>query len=138
MIEFNQVITQFDGSVMQDIYCCDCLFEEVMQLLFFDCFCYYNDFVQKLHNKFPTKHLFLSFHGVSILICSKAFQFITAAKDKSKPIFKYGCMTDTVKIDAEDVEICVPCIIKIVISENFLERFKLVEKYRTNDKYFYV
>ena len=136
MIEFEQILTQFD-SIIEDIYCCDCLFEEIMGMLFFDYFYAYNDFVQKLNDKFPTKHLFLSFHGVSILICKKAFQFIAAAKDKNKPIFKYVCMTDTVIIDGEDVEICVPCIIKIVISENFFERFKLAEKYRTNDKYFY-
>ena len=45
-------------------------------------------------------------------------------------------MTDTVIIDGEDVEICVVCIIKIVIAEKFLERFRLVDKYRSNDKYF--
>ena len=137
MIEFDQIMTQFDG-VIQDIYCCDCLFEAVMELLFVDYFSTYDDFVQELNRKFPTKHLFLSFHGVSILICKKAFQFIAVAKDKNTPIFKYGCMTDTVIIDGEDVEICVVCIIKIVIAEKFLERFRLVEKYRSNDKYFYM
>ena len=137
MIEFDQIMTQFD-EVMQDIYCCDCLFEEVMGLFFFNYFFTYDDFVQELNRKFPTKHLFLSFHGVSILICKKAFQFIAVAKEKNNPIYKFGCMTDTIIIDGENVEICVPCIIKIVISEKFLERFKLVEKYRANDKYFYV
>ena len=79
MIAFELVMSKF-SDVIQDIYCCDCLFETVLGLVSFEKFSKYDEFIEVLERKFPKKYLFISFNGVSALMCKDVFNFISSSK----------------------------------------------------------
>ena len=139
MIEFEQVMKSCFEDIIQDVYCCDCLFDTVIELLLFKkLFTDYDEFVRILEKKFPTKFLFVSFGGVSVLMCKDSFKFIKA-KTKDMPMLKIGCITNYITIDGESVVICVVCLIKIIVTDgNFLKHFRLIDKHRRNAKYLYL
>ena len=81
MIEFEQVMKSYFEDIIQDIFCCDCLFETVTELLLLKKISgEYDEFVRILEKKFPIKFLFVSFGGVSVLMCKNSFKFIQAIK----------------------------------------------------------
>lgn len=139
MIEFEQVMKSYFEDIIQDIFCCDCLFETVTELLLLKKISgEYDEFVRILEKKFPIKFLFVSFGGVSVLMCKNSFKFIQAIK-KNEPILKVGCITNYITLDGETVVICVVCLIKIiVINGNFLKHFRLIDKHRRNARYLYL
>ena len=139
MIEFEQVMKSCFEDIIQDIYCCDCLFQAVTELLLFKKIpTDYDEFTRMLERKFPTKFLFVSFGGVSVLTCKDSFKFIQAVK-KDVPMLKIGCITNYITLDGETVVICVVCLIKIIVmSGNFLKHFRLIDKHRRNAKYLYL
>ena len=135
MIDFELVMKKYD-EIIQDVYCCDCLFETVIGLLHMKNLKYEN-FMKILVEKFPKRHLFMYFSGINILMCHCTLKFIaTEKKINYDGIFKSFCITDYINIEDHNFQICVVCLIKIIVSENYLKHFRLLDKYRSNVKYF--
>ena len=133
MIEFEQVMNSPYLDIIQDIYCCDCVIDEVNCLLHKE-YSIYREFVQELKKKFPKNFLFLSFAGVCVYVCSDSFKFIKEA-EKIIPIFKRRCKIVHFNIDGQSVLLCIVCLIKAIVIGDILHHFRLGDKYRKNVKY---
>ena len=137
MIDFESVMTRHErDEIIQDIYCCDCLFETLMELLHIKNL-KYEKFIQILTEKFPKRHLFLYFSSINVFMCNHTFKFIAEDIEINfDSIYKSFCITDLINIENENFQVCVVCLIKIVVSRNYLKRFRLLDKYRSNVEYF--
>lgn len=137
MIEFEQVMNSRYLDIIQDIYCCDCLVDEV-NCLFHKEYSIYSEFVQELKKKFPKNFLFLSFAGVCVFVCKDSFKFVKEVENIT-PILRRRCKLIRFNIDGQSVLLCAVCLIKtIVLSDKLLQHFRLVDKYRQNVRYIHL
>ena len=138
MIDFEQVMNSLYSDIIQDIYCCDCLVDKIMDsLLFKELSSDYNEFALELKREFPKNFLFLSFGGVCVFICKDSFKFIKGA-EKIIPVVRKRCIFARFNLDGQNVIVCTPCLIKTIGIGELLHHFRLVDKYRRNVRYIHL
>ena len=138
MIEFEKDIRVFSYK-LEDIYCCDCVFEKVIAMVFNQKkFSGYNEFLEILQKKFPKDFLFMSFSGMLLIVCKDLLKFILKNKKEQQPVFMKSCFVDSFIIDDELKQICIVCLIKIVATNRILNYFKLKDKYRNEIRHLFL
>lgn len=140
MIEFVHSIKNDYGYLIQDIYCCDCLFDIVMNLISVrKDFENYTEFITKIQETFPAGFLFVYHDGSCVLICKETFDFF---KDITGNLYfqKRNCMLTDIAINEQEIiYICELCLIKeVIITFEFLNHFTLKDEYRTNPSHLLV
>ena len=125
MIEFQKTIKIYSHRI-EDIYCCDCVFEKVASLLFstkeFTC----DEFVKILEEKYANKNLFIQVFSYSILIvCKPTIKLILDNKKNFEQVIKRSCITDLVDFANLKIKICLVCLMEIIERSQFLKKFKL-------------
>ena len=132
MIEF-QKITKIYSYQLQDIFCCDCLFDKITTLLFSSKeFINYDEFMNVIEEEFE-KDIFINFvfSGTFLLVCKSTIKFILENNETS-PLMKRSCITDLIELNNEEIRLCTVCFLQIMERTNFFKKFKLEEKLRND------
>ena len=132
MIEFQKIIKIYSYQ-LQDIFCCDCLFDKITTLLFSSKeFINYDEFMNVIEEEFE-KDIFINFvfSGTFLLVCKSTIKFILENNETS-PLMKRSCITDLIELENEKIRICTVCFLQIIERNNLLKKFKLEEKLRND------
>ena len=136
MIEFQKIIKIYSYQ-LQDIFCCDCIFDKVTTLLFSsEEFTTCDEFINVIEEEFvKDKFVNLAFSGAFLLVCKPTIKFILENKEIGERLMKRSCITDLIELENEKIRICTVCFLQIIERNNLLKKFKLEEKLR-NDYFF--
>ena len=132
MIEFQKIIKIYSYQ-LQDIFCCDCLFDKITTLLFSSKeFINYDEFMNVIEEEFE-KDIFINFvfSGTFLLVCKSTIKFILENNETS-PLMKRSCITDLIELNNEEIRLCTVCFLQIMERTNFFKKFKLEEKLRND------
>ena len=139
MIQFNKIIKRSTNAKIEDFFVCDCLLDDVLFFLLSVEDITYNDIISKLQEKRPNGFLFLNFYDASIFMCKDSFLYYR--KIRKNNFVKEGCCPEFLKIDGEVIVVCIICLMKDILVNldlNFLTRFRLVDRFRSNGLYLYM
>ena len=136
MIEFQKIIKIYSYH-LQDIFCCDCIFDKMTSLLFSSKeFTTYYEFINVIEEEFE-KDNFVSFafSGTFLLVCKPTIKFILNNKEIKQQLMKKSCITDWIDLNNERIILCNVCFMQNVKKKNILKTFRLKEDLR-NDYFF--
>ena len=139
MIEFRKKI-KINSHQIQDIFCCSCIFDKLVSLLFSseeEAICYF-DFVSLLKKDYSKdKFVFFTFSSIFLLICKSTIKFILENKKICSRLMRKSCITDLVEIENESIVLYNVCFLQIIERNDLLPKFKLKNELR-NDGYFFL
>ena len=136
MIEFQKIIKIYSYH-LQDIFCCDCIFDKMTSLLFSSKeFTTYYEFINVIEQEIEKdKFVSFAFSGTFLLVCKPTIKFILNNKEIKQQLMKKSCITDWIDLNNERVILCNVCFMQNVKKIYILKTFRLKEDLR-NDYFF--
>ena len=138
MIEFKKKINVYFYNIT-DIYCCDCFFDRIMNLIDSSReFTKPDEFIDILENEFSRKFVILIFGERIVLFCRKLIKFTLKIKKQHEKIRMNCCITDFISDGDDIIEVCTVCLIKIIENNKLFKHFKRKSETRNDTYYFYL
>lgn len=115
---------------MREIYCCNCFFDRVLNLIEKEELAE-NSFIRILQDEFDEENFVIIFLGGQIVLnCNNFVKFIRCEYRKKDIFLKERCVADYVlcsdkKDDGKRIEICIVCLLDLIRKNNSLIHFSI-------------
>ena len=137
MIQFNKIIRRLITGRIEDFFVCDCLLDELLEILFSDREFSYDEMVKLLEEKHPSGHFFLNFFDSSIMMCKETFLYYRIIRGCN--FVKESCCPELLKIDGQYTTVCLICFMRDVMQNSkIFNHLRLVDRFRINGTYLYM